>query len=265
VNAPHPAVLPQFSFVFVDLTTTATADLMKPARVFDALIADLEEQIDGPFAGAFGSVICRFRVASAPEDRDPGEVAVNFRDTIPEAPGALAYHTVTNGVPDIEIGVDLFTNLNDDQDSVSSGVSHEILELLGDAGANGWKDLQDGSGLTRAEELCDTVQNTGYRGGHGCWMSNFLLPSAFVPGADAPWDHLGIMISQDDYSSGYEVQATAPTDAQQVVGGITKERHGLVYVGGRFIFARGADRLTFLQKRRKSHPYSRTYRRGVRL
>jgi hypothetical protein len=264
-EAPHVA-LPQFAFVFIDLTTDATPAAMKPANVMDEMIGDISDQINGEFADAHGHIACTFRIGKGPNDRAPGEIAVHFRDTIPEAPGALAYHTVTNGIPDVEIGVDLFTNLKDDQESVSAGVDHELLELLKDAGANGWKDLQDGSGLTRAEEECDTVQNLGYRGKRGCWLSDWLLPSAFIPGSAGPWDYLQAMEGQDDYSHGYEAQATAPTDVQQVMGGITKKVHGLAKTDtGRTVFLRGAEKLTELQRKRKSHPYSRTYRRGVRL
>jgi hypothetical protein len=263
-ESPHVS-LPQFAFVFIDLTTDTTPANMKPGLVMDDMIGDISDQIDSEFADAHGLIGCSFRIGKGPNDRAPGEIAVHFRDTIPEAPGALAYHTVTNGVPDIEIGVDLFTNLKDDQESMTCGVDHEILETILDAGANGWKDLQDGSGLTRAEEACDTVQNVGYNGKRGCWLSDWLLPSAFVPGSQGPWDYLQIMEGPDDYSKGYEVQATAPMDASQVVGGVNKEVHGLTYTSGHFVFARGAEKLTFLQRKRKSHPYSRTYRRGVRL
>lgn len=269
-NAPAPQ-FPLWSFVFVDLTTDATPAEMKPAPAFAKAISDYnwdQNTALGPFAAEFGQQRTVYRVASGPNDRKSGEIAVNFRDTIPEAPGALAYHTVTNGVPDIEIGTDLFDSVLDGNDPIFMGVDHELKELLKDAGANGWKDLQDGSGLTRAEEECDTVQNTAYKGPSGTKLANFLLRSAFIPGAPGPWDALKVMQSQDDYSNGYEAQATAPTDVQQVVGGqaITKEVHGLNKTAdGRHVFARGAENLTENQRKRKAHPYSRTYRRGVRL
>ena len=68
------------------------------------------------------------------EDRQRGDIAAHFRDNIPEAPDALAYHTVTDGIPDIELGCDLFSSLGDEGDSLSSGAGHEVLELLLDPG-----------------------------------------------------------------------------------------------------------------------------------
>ena len=255
---------PNYSFVFLDHTTSATPSAMKPAPVFQKIIDALLEQINGPYAASHGAVTANFRVGSGPEDRAPGEIAVNFRDTIPEAPDALAYHRTTNGVPDIEIGVDLFSSLTEGSESMSGGVSHEILELCGDAGANEWADLQDVSGQTRARENCDAVQNTGYEASNGVWVSNFVLPSYYIPQAPGPWDALGVMTSQTDVSHGYEIRATAPTDISQVQGLV----QGHVAFGehvhhGKRVFAIGT--LTAQQKKRKSHPYCRTHRRGVRL
>lgn len=256
-----PMPQPNYAFVFVDHTTSATPTAMRPAPIFQKLIDALLEQINGPYAASHGAVTCNFRIASGPEDRQPGEIACNFRDTIPEAPDALAYHTVTNGIPDIEIGVDLFSSLTDEGESVSGGVSHEILELLGDAGANEWADLQDASGQTRARENCDAVQNTGYFAENGVWLSNFVLPSYYIPGAIGPYDALGVMTSQTDLSHGYEIRATAPTDAGAVQG--SHARLGQHVTHGKEVFAVGT--ITDAQKKRKSHPYSRTHRRGVRL
>ncbi len=263
-----PLSQPNYSFVFIDHTTSATPEALRPAPALQAMIDALLEQVNGPYAASHGAVTANFRIGSG-ADRVPGEIAVNFRDTIPEAPDALAYHTVTFGVPDIEIGVDLFATLTDGPESVSGGVSHEILELLGDAGANEWADLQDASAQTRARELSDAVQNTGYPATNGVWMSNFVLPSYFIPGAPGPYDALGVMTSQTDVSHGYEIRATAPTDATSVQGNTAHARHvhlgENVHHGKRVFVVEGSHALTDQQKKRKSHPYSRTHRRGVRL
>jgi hypothetical protein len=247
---------PQFCFVLVDLTTDATSPEMRPAPILQTIIDAVSEQVNGPFAEAYGQGAVAFRIASSPADRATNEIACNFRDTIPEAPGALAYHQIVSGVPDVELGVDLFLSLLDGLVSLSGGFSHEILELLRDAGANGWKDC--GTGTMNAEEACDFVQNTGYTASDGAWVSNFVLPSFFIPGASGPWDQLGVMQTQDDVSNGYGIQAASPANVTQISGMMgAAHHHGrLVYVNGN---------LTELQRKRKSHPYSRTYRRGVRL
>lgn len=189
-------------------------------------------------------------------DRQPGEIAINFRDTIPEAPGALAYHQTTNGVPDIEMGVDLFTDVTG-VDGMSKGGSHELLELLGDAGANGWKDRQNADNLSDAAEACDFVQNTGKTASNGLYVSNFVLPSFFIPGAPGPWDNLGVMTSQYDVSNGYGITVTTPSDYNQIGGARLSQKAGHT----RQVRVHGE--LTEKQLRRKTHPYSRMTRRGV--
>jgi hypothetical protein len=265
ISAPRPA-LRTFAFVFIDLTTDTTPANLKPGPWLTKIEQALAKEINGPWAASHGTS-ANFRTGSGPDDRTPSEIAIHLRDTIPEAPGALAYHAVTNGVPDIEIGCDLFDTVVDGsngQEAMSSGIDHEIKELMLDAGANQWADLQDGSGMMRAHEACDTVQNTGHAGEHGVWLSNFLLASAFIPGAPAPWDYQGVMQSQDDYSNGYEIQAGSPQDISQVSGNGIHEIKGLHAVGRRCTFARIGD-MSEKTRKRKAHRWSRTYRRGVRL
>jgi hypothetical protein len=249
----------QFAFVLIDHTTSATPDALKPAPAFERMTAAWLEQIEGPFADAYGEQCVSFRIAANESDRQANEIAINFRDTIPEAPGALAYHTVVNGIPDIELGVDLFSDLTTTQESVSSGGSHELLELLQDIGANEWADRQDASGEMDAKESCDFVQNTGYAASNGVWLSNFVLPSFFIPQAPGPWDDMGVMTSQYDVSNGYGIQGNSPNNITQIGGA----KLGLATHRGRSFYIVG--NLTEVQRKRKSHPYSRTYRRGVRL
>jgi len=248
---------PNFLFVLTDLTSSATPDALRVGPVLQAMADAWAEQLTAQFGPAYGLPSFAFRIASGPGDKNPGELGINFRDNLPGAPGALAYHDVVNGVADIEIGVDLFETLTTGNESVSQGGSHEILELLEDTGANQWAELQNGSGLMVAKESCDVVQNTAYGTSHNVQVSNFLLPSYFVPGCPGPWDYLGVMKSQNDISNGYEIQAGAPTDVTQT------QLRGLNVHHGRVVSVRGE--LTEKQAKRKSHPWSRTYRRGVRL
>lgn len=259
-----------FRFVFVDLTTDETPAAMRPAPHFDVIIKAMEAACK-TFSDNARTNTCTFRVAKGPGDRIGGEIAVNFRNKIPEAPSALAYHTTTNGVPDIEIGVDLFTNIQDDSDSLTCGLSHELFELLNDAGANGWKDRQDGSGIADAEEACDMVQNTGFMA-EGCFISNFLLPNAFIPASEGPWDYLGVMKKQYDTTHGYGIQSIGARKTKQVEGEAAEntvmqmkfnpdthmrvEDDKVVFIDGKL------DKKHIDRKRRFT---SRTYRRGIRL
>ena len=251
-----------WTICLIDLTTSSTPDSMRPAPFFMGLIEAWTEQITGSFADDVGLLPVTFQIIADPNDRPAGAVAMNFRDTIPEAPGALAYHQDTNGVPDIELGVDLFASLTDQNESLSEGGSHELLEMLRDPGANRWGDKGDGN--LCALESCDIVQNTQYQASNGIWVSNFALESYFMPGGAGPFDHLGVLTSQSDTSFGYEIQCPAPTEINQVGGMIGKpswpqrwhsfERR-LAIVG----------KLTDKQRKQKSHPHSRAYRRGLRL
>ncbi|HZU83817.1 MAG TPA: hypothetical protein VE987_12910 [Polyangiaceae bacterium] len=225
------------------------------------LIRDALAESCGPgsaFAHSNGDFGAEFRVATSVTDRSSGEIAINIRQSLPEAPDAAAYHYDNAGVPDIEVGVSEFEGLIDGNDAVSAGIDHEVKETLGDLGANGWKD--NGQGKVDAEEYCDKVQNTGYAASNGVMLSNFLFPSAFIPGASGPWDYLGVMQSQDDVSNGYGIQADSPANVGQIGGQRVMGEH---VTGGRRVHAVGS--LTEKQLRRKAHPWSRAYRRGLRL
>lgn len=255
---------PNFCIVLVDLTTDKTPDVMRPAAHFSDMIAAWLEQINNEFSFNHGSSSVFFRISTDPLNRSPVEIAMNFRDTIPEVPDALAYHQVVNGVPDIEIGVDLFDSLTDGYDPVSVGGGHEILELIKDAGANGWKDKQDNTGFMCAEEMCDVVQNVYYAASNGILLPNFLLPSYFIPGAPGPWDYRALMTGRDDMSNGYEIRAAAPgtvtTVSARSMRGMHLDKHR-----GMVVFMHGSETLNQDQLKRKSHRFSRTHRRGVRL
>ena len=250
----------EFNFVILDFTTDATPPELRPTpAILGLIVADINEQLGREYADAYGHPKANVRVGTNNQDRKPGEFGINLRDTIPEAPGALAYHTVVNGIPDLEIGVDLFDSLTDGADSMSGGIDHEILETLDDAGANGWKDKSNG--VMGAEENCDPVQNTYYKGTNGTTLSNFVYPNYFIPGSAGPWDYLGVMRSQDDVEAhGYEIQAASPDHVNQV-GGMAA-RASKVHPG-KVVFIHG--KLTEKQIARKSHPYARTRRRGIML
>src|SRR5579883_102381 len=253
-----------YTVVLIDLTTSATPSNLRPGAFLPALAQALTEQVQGPFAQAYGQQLVSLAVGSC-DTRQPGDIAMNFRDSL-DVQGALAYHTEVNGIPDIEIGCDLFESLGDEGEAMSQGAGHELLEMLRDPGANLWADM--GQGIMRAEEVCDTVQNSGYKSSNGLWMTNFLLPTAWIPGAPGPWDYLGLMKSQDDYSLGYEIQAAPPTNESQV-GGMRHSPGRLGMSIGHLlgnVFARSdAPAMGPKMLARKRSRYGRSYRRGVRF
>ncbi len=82
--------------------------------------------------------------------------------------------------------------LTEGHQAVSTVLSHELLELLGDPGANQWAFGLDGIG--RAFELCDAVEDQAYDievdFGRKVAVSNYVLPSYFDPTGPGPWDRL---------------------------------------------------------------------------
>lgn len=252
-----------FAFVLIDMTTDATPSELRPTSEKGFMLMQAwMEQIMGPFTKEWGAQLCTMRYGSE-SDRDPTDIAVHFRDSIPEAPGALAFHQVVNGVPDIELGCDLFSSWADsgDSSSLSVGGSHELLELLGDPGANRWADLQDQLNRTRAMETADRVQNTCYPACNGYPVTNFVNQSFFIPGASGPYDYMGALTDQNPPQSGdklgYEVIGDSPNNIQQVTG-----MHGLTLKPGkRMIYLLG----DIPDRKKRRRPFSRTYRRGVRL
>jgi hypothetical protein len=109
--------------------------------------------------------------------------------------GALGYHDVTpDGAPYARVFVrDIVDNGGDLTlfgGSVSSVVSHEVCEMIGDPGANRW--ANDAAGTLWALELCDAVESDWYAI-DGTAVSNFVWPAYFNPFAEGPYDQMGLI------------------------------------------------------------------------
>lgn len=261
-DAPQGAVAPPPlpCFVLLNIDGGLEVDRALPA-ILDALVEGNATFVQ------YGGRPCSFRIGASPNDRDTvSEYAVNIRaEPLQETPGAAAYHCVVNGVPDIEVSVAEFDGLTQGQDPMSAGIDHEVKETLKDLGANGWKTGPDGT-TARAEEECDEVQNVLYAASNGVMLTDFLLDSAFIPGAPPPWDYLGAKTSQEDDSHGYAIKAQVVSITEDVgqVHARMQSLTGANLHNGRIHYITGAP-LTAKQLRRKSSPYSRTHRRHVRL
>lgn len=132
--------------------------------------------------------------------------------------GALGFHSIDNDVIDAFIfckpvldngGVVLYDAQNPQNVSVSSVLSHEVLETVGDPYANFWADGPEiPQGSQYALELCDAVQENSYAinistdSTKPIWISvsNFILPSFFNPQGKNP----------DDFPFDYLHKLTAP-------------------------------------------------------
>lgn len=266
--ATAPAVT--FCFVLIDQTGGAAGTRPDLGPFLPKLRDSLDESLNQNFAPFHGGKYA-FRVASSPTDRQPGEVAINIRHQQAGDPqGALAWHQVTGGVPDIEVNLDTTSGLTGDSDGLDVVADHEVKETAADPGANLLAD--NGNGKSSARESCDRIEDTFYSTSNGLHASNFLTPAAWIVGANAPYDYMEELPSQLDANNnvtmtpgGYDIEATTPTDEADVTPAdrvASKSVRAASNVNVRTVSRAPIDGLRL---RRKQDPYSRTSRRGVEL
>ncbi|MHB8107866.1 MAG: hypothetical protein ACYDH4_10640 [Candidatus Cryosericum sp.] len=162
-------------------------------------------------------------------------------DNIPEAPDALAYHTVDSvGRPVLKLGWNATKaaggTLTTGSVSLSCAMSHEAVETKCNPFVNKWVDMADG--ITEVcHEACDPVEGDSYAI-DGIAMSNFVGPRWFS-GAAGPYDKLGVCKAPFTLSSngnGYMVQRTGGPAGQtnEVFGDkVTPERRAAIQSYGR--------------------------------
>jgi hypothetical protein len=210
--------------------------------IADALDVQLNAHLSPHWGGNY--VV---RAAAGPDTIAlPREVVCAIVDELPDAPGAVAYHDV-NGteVPVVWLARTACNSLTSGADSVSSALSHELLEAAGDPFVNAWRD--DGRGAEWAQELCDAVQESGYTQA-GIAVSNFVLPAFFAPGAAGPYDYLGtlgrpaVFAPLETAGGGYQIRRTGAGGEVSVFGAMAQRRRA-----------------------RKAHFSSRTSKRGARV
>jgi len=169
--------------VFVNQSTVLSNDDV--AQIAEACDRQLQEDV-----AAAWNIKEPFHVTTTP---DASSYPFFFVDSIPEAPGALAYHFVQpSGVPAGKIGVKTTQATGE---SVSSAASHEAVELQCDIFCASWS-FSDRLRCLVATEACDPVQNESYniKIGDGTLIevSDFVTPYYFTEDPlGQPLDHLG--------------------------------------------------------------------------
>src|SRR5271166_692520 len=161
-------------------------------------------------------------------DVQPGEMVFAIVDSLPDVPGAIAYHDVTGAdVPVAYLALSTCNTLND----VSSAISHELCETAGDPACDLWAD--DGT-HEWARELCDAVESNFYLV-NGFAMSDFLLPGFFASNDPGPYSFCQANPSASNVmgickgpfqlaGGGYQIQRTSGTNEAQVTGKVRKLR-----------------------------------------
>lgn len=150
-----------------------------------------------------------------------GAHVITLTDTIKDQPaGVLGYHTEEQGgkllgivaaEPELSNGGQVTTG----DWSVSSVLSHEVLEMFVDPNCNLWSN--DGKGSIYTFEVCDPVEAPSYTV-NGVSVSNFVTPAWFDPlaGAGAQFDKLGLLKAPFAMlKGGYIVYAKAGKEQQK--------------------------------------------------
>lgn len=218
-------------------------------RVAAACAMQLDEDVSSYYGG--GPYGCR--IGANAQDVQPGEMVFAIVDSLPDAPGAIAYHDVTGA--DVPVAFLALSTCNA-LDDVSTAISHELCETAGDLACNLWAD--DGA-HEWARELCDAVESNLYPvdlgdGQPPVHVSDFLLPAFFATGAPAPYTHMQAQDMAGSYPSapfataagGYQIQRASGTGETQVTAHESSKRGVVVKAG-------------------KHHWSSRPARRGVKV
>lgn len=155
---------------------------------------------------------------------------VNMLDNSTQA-GALGYHSLDNDEVDAFIfatpvlqnggAVMVFNPSNPGQYLVSSTLSHEVCEMVGDRYANGFSVGADNTTMY-CQELCDPVEDGTYAipmDGYQIGVSNFVFPSWFNPEAKSPqnlpFDYMNKLTAPFTMTSGgYMIEATLTNETQ---------------------------------------------------
>lgn len=213
-------------FVLINESTVATSGAQYGGTLAQSALVQIAEAcqiyLDRDVATYWGGAY-RVRAASGPSDIVAGEIACAILDSLPNAPGAVAYHDVAGAeVPVVFLARDACNAILSGSDSISSALSHELAETAGDAACNLW--IDDGQGSEWAHELCDAVQDWGYRI-NGVAVSDFVLPAFFAPGSVGPWNFGALIAGGNKLTAalqtapgGYQIKRSAGSGETQVTG-----------------------------------------------
>lgn len=184
-------------------------------RILIAVAAQVKQDV-AP-AWGFGAVALQF--FSKGEELDPDQRQFIILDASDHA-SAAGYHQTTSGGAPIGyafVRPTIAAGLNP-----SVTISHEILEMLGDERVDQyciWSDLPNPLFLCR--ELCDPVEADDFAyetaGFPGVKVSNFVLPSYFLPDAKGPFDFRRVLKGANTLAPGGYQSTWAPRHGHRAV------------------------------------------------
>lgn len=150
----------------------------------------VQTQVGRDWSPIYGSY-CEFSIPAGPI-RYPRTIFPLYIQDKSDQPGALGYHDIDqHGVPFIKVFVEDSASAGVD---LSSVISHEVLEVLGDAYVDSVVLVDNGSGAWQlyAAEVCDPVEGDTYAI-RSVQVSNFITPWWFNNNApsNVKFDFLG--------------------------------------------------------------------------
>jgi hypothetical protein len=164
----------------------------RTSRIRDArfafILPALQAQLTEDFCPAWGIDPVTLSLVGRAGDPNPSYWNVWLLDNSDQA-SALGYHYAESGIPESKIFVE------DDMrygSEISVTIAHELMEMLADPKIDRMGPIIDG--LQYVVEVGDPVEADAdgpQRG--GVRLSNFALPSYFVPGSAGPWDFMGLL------------------------------------------------------------------------
>lgn len=180
-----------------------------------------------------------------------GGIVCTVSDT-PDQPGAAGYHDEDpSGHPFIKIFTFEGAPALVGPEALSVTISHEILEVVGDAPANKWADGP--GGFDYAYELCDAVEGDTYPIG-GVSVSSFLYPAFFDPKATKGEQLSYLNTAKKPFAmtpGGYQIKRSEPGQVTQVFAHHHQIRPGLfIEFGPAFPEERKAAKIAKAARRR---------------
>ena len=184
-----------------------------------AMAEAVNEQANGDFALEWQRKPVSVTFCADPSAVPSGADVITLVDTAEDVPaGVLGYHTeddkgqwgIVAAKPELDAGKQVLTG----DWAVSSVLSHEVLELLGDPSCSFWGAA--GSAMY-CLEVCDPVEAPTYEV-NGVSVSNFVLPAWFDPHAPegSRYDQLGLLQAPFSIlSGGYVIYVQAGKEQQR--------------------------------------------------
>lgn len=189
----------------IAIFNTSTEVSLTP-DVVAKITAAVQKQVNEHYAVMWQSA--NYDIFFAENETVIGDACILFLRDSSSTPNALGDHYMAAGRPVGEVMchpiLDNGGTVMTSPISISSTISHEVLEMIGDPYINWWADMPDNR-TEDAIELCDRTEGDSYVI-DGVNVSNFLGPRAFGNGS-GPFDFMQLLGSAfETRNGGYAIR-----------------------------------------------------------